>query len=62
MYSDTEMDLGCLTPNGTQIGFLGNSLPPPLQYNFTLNFTINPDFQNRYYHSNPLVSTCSENI
>jgi len=55
-YSNTGMDLGCMTYDGSRSGFLGNSLPPPLQYHFTLNFTINPHYQDPMFESEPIVS------
>ena len=57
MYSDAGMDLGCLAPNGSRVGFLGNSLPPPHHYNFTLNFSISPNFNYRTFSSHPKVIT-----
>lgn len=50
------MDLGCLAPNGSRTGFLGNSLPPPYQYYFTLDFDINPHYQYHTFNSQPKVS------
>ncbi|XP_065901227.1 ABC transporter A family member 9-like isoform X2 [Dysidea avara] len=49
-------DLGCMTYDGNVTGFLGNALPPPLQYNFTLNFTINPHYQDPMFDSDPVYS------
>ena len=55
-YSNAGKDLGCMTYDGNVTGFLGNALPPPLQYNFTLNFTINPHYQDPMFDSDPVVS------
>ena len=54
-YSNTNMDLGCMTHTGTRSGFLGNALPPPLQYQFTPHFTINPVYQDSTFESHPVV-------
>ena len=54
-YSNAEMDLGCMTYDGNVTGFLGNALSPPLQYIFTLNFTINPEYYNNKFDSHPVV-------
>ena len=45
-----------MTYSGSRSGFLGNSLPPPLHYHFTLNFTINPAYYNNKFDSHYVVS------
>ncbi|XP_065901244.1 ABC transporter A family member 9-like [Dysidea avara] len=55
-------DLGCMTYDGNTTGFLGNSLPPPLQYNFTLNFTINQKYQDYTFKSHPVYDGNDDHI
>ena len=52
---NSNEDLGSLPPDGRPSGFLGNAVPSPNRYNFTLNFTINPDWTNVCFDDNATV-------
>ena len=54
--SNTGQNLGSLLPNGESSGFLSNAVPPPRRYNFTRNFTVNPDWTDVCFPENVTVS------
>ncbi|XP_065901246.1 ABC transporter A family member 9-like isoform X2 [Dysidea avara] len=48
----SDQNLGNLSRNGSADGFLGKALPSPGRYNFTLDFVINPIWNNVCYVDN----------